>query len=77
MSTLLSVLIWLDRVVNWMTGGSYYETLSARAHRADAKDQPYWGWTASFINLLFFWQKNHCKEQWEYEQKYPLKDTDE
>lgn len=73
MSALLNALVWLDRLINWMLGGSFYETLSARAHRADAKNQPYWGWTASFINLLFFWEEDHCRKQWEQEQIYPFK----
>ena len=69
---LLDALLWLDRAVNVLIGGSFRETLSARAHRMDVKDHPYWGWTASFINALFFWQEDHCRKQWEYEQAHPL-----
>lgn len=36
------------------------ETLSARAHRMRAKQHKYWGWTADAIDLLFFWQHQHC-----------------
>lgn len=69
--TLLSLLVWMDRLVNALIGGSFTETLSARAHRSDAKDHPYWGWTARAIDTLFFWQADHCKAQWEYEQAHP------
>lgn len=71
MSRTLTLLVWLDRLVNVLIGGSFAETLSARAHRSDAKDHPYWGWTAAVINKLFFWQADHCKAQWEYEQAHP------
>ena len=72
MRALLDSLLWLDRAVNVLLGGRFSETLSARAHRSDVKDHPYWGWTASFINRLFFWQPDHCRLQWEREQAHPL-----
>lgn len=68
---LLAVLLFIDRLVNALIGGSFAETLSARAHRSDAKDHPYWGWTAAVIDALFFWETDHCKSQWEYEQAHP------
>lgn len=71
MNPLLAVLLFLDRLVNALIGGSFAETLSARAHRSDAKNHPYWGWTASAINTLFFWDKDHCQQQWAYEQANP------
>ena len=72
MRALFDALLWLDRAVNVLLGGTFRETLSARAHRSDVKDHPYWGWTASFINTLFFWQPDHCRKQWEREQAHPL-----
>ena len=72
MNPLLKALVWADRAINVLIGGSFNETLSARAHRMDVKDQPYWGWTAGAINRVFFWQADHCKAQWEYEQAHPL-----
>lgn len=36
------------------------ETLSSRAHRMQAKPQPYFWWLAHVIDALFFWQKRHC-----------------
>lgn len=75
MNPLLKALVWADRAINVLIGGSFNETLSSRAHRMDVKDQPYWGWTASAINALFFWQPGHCKAQWEYEQVHPFTDS--
>ena len=74
MSMLLDALVWIDRVANRMTGGTFYETLSSRAYRMDVRNQPVWGWTAKAINMLFFWQPDHCRKQWEHEQKHPFID---
>ena len=73
MTALVNLLVLLDRAINALLGGSFHETLSARAHRLDVRDHPYWGWTARFINALFFWQDDHCKAQWEYEQQNPYR----
>lgn len=67
------LLIAIDQVLNVLLGGLADETLSARAHRMRMKRQKYWGWTADFIDLLFFWQKdeqgkrNHCERSYESE----------
>lgn len=39
------------------------ETLSARAYR-ERDSKP---WLYKLINVLFFWQKDHCKESYESE----------
>lgn len=57
----LQVLIRVDRFINWCMGGSISETLSSRAHRMRVKQQPYWFWLADAIDMLFFWQPEHCK----------------
>ena len=72
MSELKQFLLWLDRVVNMLLGGSFNETLSSRAHRMDVKDHPYWGWTARAIDWLFFLEPDHCRKQWEREQRARL-----
>lgn len=61
--SLLQVLVAIDQLANAILGGMADETLSARAYRMKAKGQKYWGWTASAINLLFFWQRrpDHCE----------------
>lgn len=72
MNPLLLALVVLDRAVNKLLGGSFYQTLSARAFITAESDQPYWSWTEKFINFLFFWEKDHCRSQWEREQINPL-----
>lgn len=57
---LLNIGIAIDQLVNSALGGEPDETLSARAHRMRVNGHPYWGWTAQAINLLFFWQEDHC-----------------
>lgn len=57
---LLNLAIGIDQLANALIGGSADETLSARAHRMRAKGQRWWGWTASAIDRLFFWQRDHC-----------------
>lgn len=65
MNQLLQFLIAIDQLVNTLIPGGYAdETLSARAHRMRVKGQPYWGWLARAINLLFFWQEDHCRGAW-------------
>lgn len=60
----MQVLIAVDQVLNTLIGGMADETLSARAHRMREKDHLWWGWTASAIDLLFFWQEEHCRQAW-------------
>jgi hypothetical protein len=62
-----------DRAVNVVLGGSFSETLSARAHRMRLKPQPYWWWLADAIDTLIFWQPDHCKKQFEFEQAQATK----
>lgn len=47
-------LIAFDQLINTLFGGWADETLSARMYR-----EKRYGWTA-FIDMLFFWQENHC-----------------
>lgn len=65
MNQLLQFLIAIDQLLNTLIPGGYAdETLSARAHRMRVKGQPYWGWLARAINLLFFLQEDHCRGAW-------------
>jgi hypothetical protein len=63
---LLAPLVFLDCLLNMLVGGSFSETLSARAHRLREEKHPM-GWTADAIDRLFFWQDGHCKAQFERE----------
>lgn len=58
---LTQVFIAIDQVFNAIFGGFADETLSSRAHRQQGKKW-YWFLLRRFIDLLFFWQKNHCEE---------------
>ena len=64
---LMQNLIALDQQLNAILGGMADETLSARAHRMREKKQEYWGWTANFIDFIFFWEKDHCFMAYQYE----------
>lgn len=70
MKWLLNPLILLDCCLNWLIGGDINETLSACAHRMRTRHQPYFFWLADAIDLLFFWQTEHCKSAWQYEQEH-------
>jgi hypothetical protein len=50
-----------DYFCNCILRGLPHETLSSRAYRMEQKNQPYWKGLARCINLLFFWQANHCR----------------
>lgn len=64
---LLAIAIALDQLLNALLAGAPDETLSSRAHRMRVKGHRYWGWTARAINLLFFWQQDHCRQAYESE----------
>lgn len=64
-SYLINLLIALDQLANAILRGDPDETLSSRAHRMRAKGQPVWGWTASVIDALFWFDKDHCRTSWE------------
>jgi hypothetical protein len=59
---IFQVLIAIDQLVNALVPGGWAdETLSARAYRMQQKGHRYWGWTATAIDKLFFWQPSHCR----------------
>ena len=59
------VLVALDQLVNTFFGGYADETISSRSHRAYVSGKR--KWTRNLFNLMFFWQKDHCKEAYESE----------
>lgn len=61
----LQVLIAFDQLVNALLGGMADETLSSRAYRHSRDGSR--KWPEKVINLLFFWQKAHCKQAYESE----------
>ena len=56
----LNIAIGLDQLANTVLAGHPDETLSSRAYRAEQSGQRYWGWTRRAIDLLLFWQTDHC-----------------
>ncbi len=61
---LLNLLIWLDQGVNTVCGGSPDETISSACYRFGARIPPKSGlWWCAYkgVNLLFFWQRDHCR----------------
>ena len=62
---LFQIALAFDQFVNTLCGGYADESLSSRSHRLRMKGKHVW--VATFINILFFWQKDHCKEAYESE----------
>lgn len=55
------VLIAIDQFINTLFLGYADESISARAYRLRDKG---WSWQHKWIDRLFFWQQNHCKESY-------------
>lgn len=66
---LKQILIAVDQLANTVLSGYADETLSSRAHRMREKGHRYWGWTASAIDLLFFFDPDHCRASYESERE--------
>jgi hypothetical protein len=64
--TILQILIALDQLVNAILGGWADETLSSHSYRLDQAGKP-WGFLRKGIDLLFFFDKDHCKGAYESE----------
>jgi len=53
-----------SRIVNAVGyGGSTHQTLSARAY-IDGQSSVRWGQRRDFIDILFWFDKEHCKNAW-------------
>ena len=62
-----NVLISMDQLVNAICCGYPDETLSARSYRL-GRESAYWNAARIVIDCIFFWQKEHCKQCWQWEQ---------
>lgn len=60
MNYFTSVLIGIDQLANTLLAGYPDETLSSRAYRQRHKFR--WSVMQEVINLLFFWQPDHCRQ---------------
>ena len=67
----LQVLLAVDQLANTVFNGMADETLSARAYRRQHANK-FWKYGRKFIDLLFFWQKDHCHQAYlsEIERKH-------
>lgn len=64
MSYLTRIAAWLSQGINCIfLNGSPDQTVSARAYLN--QKEKYWGVVYEWVNKLFFWQQNHCKESHE------------
>lgn len=59
------VLIAFDQLLNALCGGWADETLSSRAWRWYCSGKR--SWPRKFIDSLFFWETDHCRESYESE----------
>ena len=66
-SYFLRLSISFDQLVNTIFNGYPDNTLSARAWLWHINGEG--NWTKNAINILFFWQKNHCFSSYESELK--------
>ena len=58
----------LSQGLNTLTGGSRFYTFSARSHYcAQVLKLKKWTYIEKGIDLLFFWQKAHCRAEYYYE----------
>lgn len=73
-SYVTQVLVAIDQLANALLAGWADETLSSRAHRQRHKTR--WAIMEKIINLLFFFQPDHCRVAYEAEitrrQTFPL-----
>ena len=74
---LSKVLVWIDRVFNWLSGGNYQHTISARAGKYSGEssgERPFWEFLEALVNLAFYPidGPNHCDQAY---QKEILKDA--
>ena len=69
---LKNLAIAADQFVNSVFGGYPDETLSSRLYRKDLEADrgaasKYWtGWRVT-VDMLFFWQQDHCEKAWRRE----------
>ena len=66
---LLHLGLAVDQLANALLGGYADETLSARAYRTEQDGRRFGKITRPCIDLLFFWQPEHCKSAMLSEQK--------
>ena len=58
------VVVSIDQLANALLGGWADETLSSRAWRAAEKGRRPGVWLRPVLDLLFFWDRDHCRESY-------------
>ena len=59
----------LSHVLNTLTGGSRFYTFSARSYYcSQVLELKNWNHIEKAIDMLFFWQDSHCKNEFEREE---------
>ena len=65
---ILTNLSILSHALNTITGGCRFYTFSARSYYcAQVLKLKGWCYIEKAVNALFFWQKDHCKTEFEKE----------
>lgn len=59
------VIIAFDQLLNALCGGWADETFSSRCWRWEQSGKR--SWPRKFIDLLFWWEADHCRESYESE----------
>lgn len=57
-----NILVLFSHILNVLTGGSMYEPFSARCYKEGLKYE-------KWVNSLFFWEKEHCKNAYDNNMK--------
>ena len=60
--------LWLDLGLNVSTGGYAAELFSSRCYRRRIEtDAPGWHRLEFLVNVIFFWQPDHCENSFLYQ----------
>jgi hypothetical protein len=65
---LFQIAVAIDQLINtflWVGDSWADETLSSRAYRK--RDQPFFGSLMAIIDLVFFWEPDHCYHSYQAE----------
>ena len=65
MTYIKAIFIAIDQFLNTLFSGWPDETLSSRCWRWDRDGVRHW--PRKLIDIIFFWEKDHCKESYESE----------
>jgi len=66
----INLFIGTDQLVNAICGGDPDETISSRIGKRRDGAERFW---AKVVNILFFWEKDHCTASIEYDEGNPKK----